>query len=226
MYILDIEKFKKLLINHQNLEDAKQMIAYMKYQFQFFGIKSIERKALFKQCLIKTDNFENVIQNVKDLWEEPQRELQYAAMDLLDLSKKYLNLSHLNVLEYLVTTKSWWDTVDHIASHYLGQIWKKTDKSSQLSFCEAWIESDNLWKQRCTIIYQLKYKQETDFEILKFTIFGTLPNTDFFIRKASGWALREFSKVRPDEVKNFIEENKFQLSNLTIKEGLRCIDNG
>ena len=178
---------------------------------------------MFRQCLLKTDSIEEVLKNVKDLWVEPQRELQYAAMDVLDKSKKYLNLTHLEAIEHLVTTKSWWDTVDHIAAHYIGEIWKKNDKKSQQSFCEEWIDSGNLWKQRCTIIYQLKYKEETDFEILKFSIFGTLDNKDFFIRKAAGWALREYSKVRPEEVKAFVEENKFQLSSLTVKEGMRCV---
>jgi 3-methyladenine DNA glycosylase AlkD len=223
MYLIDLEKFQNLLIVHQKPEDAIIMKAYMKNYFEFYGIKSEERKAHFKACIFKSSDPDELKKIVKKLWQSPQREMQYAALDLLDKAKNNFDHTWLIFIESLVLTKSWWDTVDHIAAHYLGKILSKMNKQEQWSICERWIESENLWLQRCSILYQLKYKEKTDFEILKQAIWGTIHNKDFFIRKAAGWALREYSKSKPQEVRFFFEEHGYLLDKLTCREGMKYI---
>jgi 3-methyladenine DNA glycosylase AlkD len=226
MYLLDIEKFKKLLEENENTLDASTMKGYMKDHFDFYGIKSVERKLYFSKCLYQSNEATNIqeLQNQLDqLWDEPKREMQYAAMELLDKSKKNLDQDWLTFIEKMVISKSWWDTVDHIASHYLGHILKNQDYNTQWATCENWIETENLWLQRCAIIYQLKYKDSTNFEILKNSIWATIHNKNFFIRKASGWALREYSKSKPYEVKLFITEYGEVLDKLTIKEASKYL---
>ena len=223
LYTIDIENYKKLLEVNKNLNDASIMKGYMKNHFNFYGVKSEERKRLFKQCLAKASHADETKICVRKLWKEPEREMQYAAMDLLDKSKKTLEINDLKYIEYLVVTKSWWDTVDHIATHYLGSIMSKIEKTQQWEICERWIKTENLWLQRCAILYQLKYKDKTDFEIMKDCIWATLHNDNFFIRKAAGWALREYSKTRKHEVSMFFEEYGDLLSSLTKREGMKYL---
>lgn len=201
---------------------AGPMEAYMKNRFPFYGIKSPERKAIFKAFikdhgLPPAGELEDVIES---LWEQPYRECHYAVVDLLDKMQKKLEPKHLPMLEELIVTNSWWDTVDLLASHQFGGLLKKypeliPDKT------ERWISSDNFWLQRVAILYQLNYKKDTDAERLFRFCKLRAGSKEFFIRKGIGWALRQYSYTDPVAVKQFVAET--DLSPLSQREALKGI---
>ncbi|NRA91436.1 MAG: DNA alkylation repair protein, partial [Psychroserpens sp.] len=128
--------------------------------------------------------------------------------------------SDIELYEYMVTHKSWWDTVDFIAAHLMGGYFK-TYPELRASFCEKWLNSGHMWLQRCAILFQLKYKDQADTELLSHMIESLLGSKEFFINKAIGWMLREYSKTNPKWVLNYA--SKTDLSPLSRKEAIRLI---
>jgi 3-methyladenine DNA glycosylase AlkD len=215
------DKLITRLKDHQNSENQEAMEAYMKNQFQFFGIKTPERTALFRDFLKENGkpSLEELPAIVRSLWFEPQRECQYVALGLIDKQSRYLTKEHLPLLEEMIVTKSWWDTIDHIASYHVGEIYQKEEDDTYL---EKWIHSENMWLNRIAILYQLKYKVKTDEDRLFRYILLHQKSKEFFIQKAIGWALREYSKTNPEAVKNFIASE--ELAPLSKREGLKHVN--
>ena len=120
-----------------------------------------------------------------------------------------------------IQEKSWWDTVDFIASHCIGTILRNKTNNENIAW--QWTEDKNMWLQRTAIIFQLKYKTKTNADLLFDIITAQAANKEFFIKKACGWALREYSKTNALAVSEFINNNRTILSNLTIKEGERLL---
>lgn len=214
---------KELLEQHKDAEKSMGMAKYMKDLFPYYGIKSPERKELVGRIKkeVGINDIDEIVTFAKSLWKEPQRELQYIGMDLLIAKAKKLKMEHMADMEELVTTKSWWDSVDGIASNCLGAI-LKDDEAARKAYASKWIESDNMWLQRSSIIFQLKYKDDVDEEILFGNIVKMMDSKEFFIQKASGWALRQYSKFNKASVKAFIDGHP-GLAKLTIKEGSKYL---
>ena len=155
-----------------------------------------------------------------ELWAQPQRELQYFALELL---RKYTTSSPpewIGLYEELITHKSWWDTVDGLAGWLVGAHFKRFPDQIQ-PHTKQWMESGNFWLQRTCLLFQLGYKGETDFELLKSFIIPLAAHKEFFIRKAIGWALRQYGKVSPMVVKEFVAQQA--LSNLSYREAIKLI---
>lgn len=200
------------------------MKSYMKNQFGFLGIKSPERKALLRE-FIKENGVpegEELKEVITLMWDDPYREMQYAAMGILEKWLRKMEASFLPFLEKLIMEKSWWDTVDWIAAKACGMYFLKYPEKI-LPVTKTWNQSDNIWLQRTSILFQLKYKAQTDFDLLKKYILNRADSKEFFIRKGAGWALREYAKTNPEAVADFVKKNKSVLSNLTIKEALKHI---
>ncbi len=208
---------------HSNAEYGTKMKWYMKDHFEFYGINAPLRKVLVKEIKSRHSTKDpNLIAELsKQLWSQPFRELQYVGLDLMLGMPKSFNPTHLPTFEYLITSKSWWDTVDMIAPNLVGRIWSRFPESRD-QYLQKWVESDNMWLNRSAIIYQLKYKEKVDKDILAMAILTHENSKEFFIRKAQGWALRELSKVDPRWVKDFLDANP-QLSGLTHREGSKYI---
>lgn len=217
-----LDELTALFEQHRDEEVAKPMQAYMKSHFSFLGIKAPNRRSLTKPFLKEVRHLpaEEFRLLVKRLWELQEREYQYVALDALIKQKNQLVESDIDLIETLITTKSWWDTVDLIASHLVGALFEK-EPHLLTTYGEKWLHSGNIWLQRSMIIFQLKYKEKTD-EALLFSTIRRLKHIDeFFIQKAIGWALREYSKTKPEVVESFIEQEP--LSNLSKREGLKVI---
>ena len=137
--------------------------------------------------------------------------------------KKYFLKDDIFFIKDLIITKSWWDTVDLIASNLLGEICKKYPSliDEQIVF---WINDENMWLRRSSIIFQLRYKENTNLEILQKSIESNIDDDEFFIQKAIGWALREYSKTDYKWVLNFI--NNHNLSKLSKREAEKYIKRG
>ena len=203
---------------------ARAQEAYMRTRFAFHGVKTVRRRELQKEFL-KTENLppkERLEEIVKNLWEKPEREYQYFAQELLFRYRRELATADISLLEYMITTKSWWDTVDFLAAKLVGAYLQEYPELRR-EYVEKWLNSGDLWLQRTAVLFQLKYKKETDAALLASTIRCLLGSKEFFINKAIGWALREYSKTDPSWVVDFVENT--ELSRLSRMEGLRLIKN-
>jgi 3-methyladenine DNA glycosylase AlkD len=208
---------------NKNEENIGPMKAYMRNQFEFLGLRTPERRKLFRAFLKENGkpSIEELLEIVPELWEQPEREFQYVAMELVEKQAKHLSTSHLPLIEKMIVEKSWWDTVDLIASHLVGGIFKEPSNEKN-KYLEKWIHSENMWLNRTAILYQLSYKKNTDANQLFSIILLHKESKEFFIQKAIGWALREYSKTAPEEVKNFIENE--ELAALSKREGMKHIN--
>ena len=202
---------------HSDEANAKKMAAYMKNKFSFYGIKSPLRNEISKPFMkIKIRDTADLREIVQDLWDQPHRELHYLAMELLHRHRRLLSPADLDFLQQLITTNSWWDTVDNLASKVVGLLLLKFPDEMK-AWSRKWIKSDNLWLNRTAIIFQLKYKEEVDTELLTEAIEAHAHSKEFFHGKAIGWALRQYSKVRPGWVTQFIGSQELQP--LSVREG-------
>lgn len=212
------------MFEFKNEDDAIAMSSYMRNKFKFLGIKSPKRKEIFKQIF---ENFKNNKEIDKEFvvkfFNKDYREFQYIAIDYLIKMKKYFLKDDIFFIKDLIITKSWWDTVDLIASNLLGEICKKYPSliDEQIVF---WINDENMWLRRSSIIFQLRYKENTNLEILQKSIESNIDDDEFFIQKAIGWALREYSKTDYKWVLNFI--NNHNLSKLSKREAEKYIKRG
>lgn len=150
---------------------------------------------------------------------KPEREFQYLAIDYMDEVKKLFTPDDMKNIEKLLITKSWWDSVDAI-NKTVGYIAMKYPEVKE-DVLLKWIESENIWLNRVSIIFQLKYKEKTDTEFLSKAILHNSQTEEFFINKAIGWALRQYSKTNREWVKNFIQQNPLQP--LSVKEGSKYL---
>lgn len=205
---------------HAQPEKARAMSAYMKDHFPFFGIQKPEREALSNPLYGQWKKLSpgQVKAGVQDLWELPERELQYFALEVLKKTK-YASLSgSIELFEWLIIRKSWWDTVDLLAAHLVGSYFKAhPEDTSQVT--DRWIHSSDMWLQRSALLFQLTYKEKTDFELLKRYILIHRNSQEFFIQKAMGWALRQYARTEPLRVKTWTESQS--LPPLTRREALK-----
>jgi len=220
-YVLSL---KKLFEENANLAQAGPMKKYMRDQFEYLGIKSPQNTAL-KKGFIKEHGLPPISQLdeiSRELWSLPQREFQYAAMSLMGKLEKKVEPEFITTIEYLLITKSWWDTVDALAGHAVGSQFKRFPDVRE-KYLKKWRKSDNFWLRRTTLLFQLGYKKETDFDLLCELIHENLGSDEFFINKAIGWALRQYAHTNPASVKKFVKTTK-ELHPLSRREALKNIE--
>jgi 3-methyladenine DNA glycosylase AlkD len=219
-YVLSIHS---LFSKHADPDAAAPMKRYMRDQFEYLGLKSQQVGALRKEHLEKHGLPQisdlNVI--VRELWALPEREFQYVAIGLLARLEKQLPPEFIETLEYLLVTRSWWDTVDTISTGVLGVHFKRFPDVRE-TYLSKWRKSDNFWLRRATILFQLNYKSETDFALLCEIIRENLGSKEFFINKAIGWALRQYTRVDPGAVREFVAATP--LHPLSAREALKWLE--
>lgn len=218
LFVNQLESNFKEKVNSQN---ATAMAKYMKNHFAFFGIKTTERRILFNSTW-KTHQQEisNNVQNIVwELYTKEQRELHYCAIEITikELKGKYKKEDIL-FIEKLITTNSWWDSVDTISKYILGQYLLEFPELIA-EIIRKFSNSENIWLNRSAILFQLGYKEKTNFELLKSICIQHQSSTAFFIQKAIGWALREYAKTNSEDVKKFVLVNN--LKPLSRKEALK-----
>jgi 3-methyladenine DNA glycosylase AlkD len=218
-----LERLTPALESNRDPRRAAEITAYMRGQFAFIGIGSAARDALM---LHAADGLGMPSEcDLSDLalacWKRADRDYQHVACRMLRRHTSVLTPSSLAVLERLITTKSWWDTVDELATHVVGSLVKRNPKLAKTM--DAWIASENIWLARTAILHQTRYKGDTDEERLFAYCRCRAPDTEFFIRKAIGWALREYGKTNPAAVKQFVADNEAALSGLSKREALKHV---
>ena len=199
---------------------AVQMQAYMKNRFPFLGIPKPQLKATLKPHL-KAAAREGVDwQTIDACWQAEAREYQYAALELLRAVQKQLTPADLPCLHRLITTKSWWDTIDFL-DRIVGGIALRYPKINAVIL--DWSRDDNIWLRRIAIDHQLLRKKKTDTILLAQILDNNLGHSEFFINKAIGWALRDYSKTNPEWVRRYIESRRENMAALSIREATKYL---
>ena len=219
-----IQQLESAFERNRNNGEAEGMARYMKNRFTYFGIKKPKRAEIQKAWFLtfsKDFSPEEKRELVLELWQKEEREFHYVAMDFISKWKdSELRIEDVSFLEFLLTNQSWWDSVDTLASNFLGR-YLRLFPAQRDSVISSWRKSDNLWLRRSCLIFQLRYKSATNFTLLKGLILELKHEKEFFIQKAIGWSLREYAKTNPDSVRNFIVESGIQ--GLAKREALKHI---
>lgn len=216
-----VDQLRKAFEPHSEIERAQSQQAYLKDQFPFLGISKPIQQKICAQVFPEVP-FSSLEETALELWAAGEREFHYAALDFVLFHRKKWEKRHLELFEKLVRTHSWWDTVDTIAVHLIGTL--LLEHPELVSARDRWLTDSDFWVRRSALLFQLRWKERTDEKWLFSACLKLAGEKEFFIRKAIGWALREYGKTAPAAVKKFLEENKQILSALSYREGGRLID--
>ena len=227
-----IAQLENALDSKGNATDSAAMKKYMRDKFEFYGVKSPLRRKTVKEIFADQDKglpIKEVREFAQILWGKPQRELQYVAMEFLEKHRKELCKEeadfeeNIAFFEMLVTSKSWWDTVDMLAYKLVGFL-VQTHPTKGKPVMQKWISSDNMWLRRTAILHQLCRKECTDEKMLFQFCLARCHEDEFFIRKAIGWSLRDYARTKPNKVKKFLQQHKDSLSTLSYNEAAKHLD--
>jgi 3-methyladenine DNA glycosylase AlkD len=202
-------------------ERVPAMTAYMKDHFPFLGVSSPARRPIVQDLAraAKGWSSEQLLSFADACWAEPEREFQHVAMDVLRRRVGLLSAVDVSRVEHLIRTKSWWDTVDALASDVVGPLVAAHPELA--TAMDRWIDDADFWIARTALLHQLKFRERTDAARLFAYVERRAGDTEFFIRKACGWALRQYASVDPDAVRAFVAAHHEQLSGLTRREALK-----
>lgn len=211
----------EVLYEKRNEENAVNMAKYMKNQFDFLGINKPELKKIEREYFKEIKNRKYIDYDfVNKCYGDNNREFQYVALDYLINKKRYLTNEDIPFIKNLIVTKSWWDTSDMIYKLIADMALKYEDINEILI---SWSKDNNIWIRRVSIIHQLHRKEKTNTELLEKIIVNNFGSDEFFINKAIGWALRDYSKTNKEWVSNFINKYKDKMANLSIKEASKYL---
>ncbi len=203
---------------------AELMSAYLRNQFPFLGIGAKDRRAATRPTLVaaKTASTDELIAFAAACWEEPEREFAYVACDVLRTQAPRLEPRHLDAVRSLLTARSWWDTIDPLATRTVGTMVRTNPEL--VGTMDHWVHSDNFWLARTAILHQLLYGEATDAHRLFSYAQARAGDDEFFVRKAIGWSLRQYARIDPQAVRTFVSAHDAALSSLTKREALKHLN--
>ncbi len=218
-----VEKVRIALTEVADPSRAPAMAAYMKSVMPFLGVTSVPRRNALRR-VFREHRLESAPEwrrAVLALWREAEyREERYAAIELAShrYYQSWQTLYTVPMYEEMIVTGAWWDVVDDIAVHRIGTLLERYPDAMRPLMLE-WANDSDMWKRRASILCQNSFKKRTDLGLLHACIEPNLSDTEFFIRKAIGWALREYAKTDPDEVVRYVDHQG--ISGLSRREALR-----
>ncbi len=200
---------------------AAPMAAYMRDRFPFLGIPSPAQKALAREIVagLPAPTEADLRAVAEGCWTLPEREYQYFACGWLRRHAGICGPGFLDTAQFLVTTKPWWDTVDALAAHLVGPL--VTRHPALAATMDAWIGDPDVWLVRTALLHQLTYREATDAARLFRHCTRQAGHPDFFVRKAIGWALRQYARTDPDAVGRYVREHRTRLSPLSVREATK-----
>ena len=203
-------------------EKAVPMAAYMKTEMPFYGVPKPGRVPIAGELKAQFPPVDagDYRRKVLSLWSLPHREEKYLAIGFAWTFRKYVVFSQIDLFERMIVEGAWWDFVDELASPIVGKVVLE-DRAIMRPVLEKWIEGPDMWLRRSAILCQNRHKDQTDQEMLFDFCLRRADEKEFFIRKAIGWALREYARSRPDEVRQFLAEHGKRLSGLSLREAAK-----
>jgi len=213
------------LATHADPERAVAMAAYMKTDMPFYGVTKPQRVPIRREILRRfpVTSQHGYRSAVLALWRQPHREEKYLAIDLAAAYPAYITLESLAMYRTMVVEGAWWDLVDGIAADLVGRV-ARVRRTETMPVLDRWIDDEDMWLRRTAILAQLRHKQETDETRLFAYCLARADEREFFIRKAIGWALREYARTAPDAVRRFVLANRGAWSGLTYREATKHLD--
>ena len=200
---------------------AESMSKYMQDKFSFLGVRGATRTEIYKKYFPNARKTKTIDWDfIENCWNKEEKEFQYVVVYYLKAMQKFLKREDISRLKYLIVTKSWWDTVDLLAK-VVGSLVIRIEGYNRIML--EWSKDSNIWLKRVAILYQLSLKEKVDKQSLERIIVNNLGDSEFFINKAIGWALRDYSKYNPEWVREFIKQNKDNMANLSIREASKYI---
>ena len=219
---MNLSKLISDLEENRNELLAESMSKYMQDKFRFLGVRGATRTEIYKKYFPDARKTKTIDWDfVENCWNKEEREFQYAVVYYLKAMQKFLKREDISRLKYLIVTKSWWDTVDLLAK-VVGSLIIRIEGYDQIML--EWSKDSNIWLRRVAILYQLSLKDKVDKQVLDEILVNNLGDSEFFINKAIGWALRNYSKFNPEWVREFIEKNKNGIANLSLREASKYLD--
>ena len=217
-----VQPFRAVLEPLQDPLRAEAMQAYLRGQFQFLGLSAPVRREAAKQVVNASRSREELLETVEALWTLPQREYRYTAVDLLVRWKKWLTVEDVPLLIALANRDPWWETVDGLAGVIGDVLWEDAARGMmEFPVMEHALVSSQMWSRRIAMTHQLGWRHHTDPDRLFRYALTLADEKEFFIRKAIGWALRDYARTAPGSVKTFIKKNGGVLSPLSIREATK-----
>lgn len=215
-----IEEVRQVLQAAADDDIARQQALYMRNKFAFFGLKTPLRRELYRKFLTKEMRppLSELEAIVHELWEQPEREFHYFAIELVEKYAPLFRRTDLQLLEYLAKENQWWDSIDVIATKLMSVYFKKFP-DERYPAMQRWHTEPDFWLWRCAILFQLKYKSATDVTFLTAAILPFRQKKEFFVQKAIGWVLREYRRTDEAWVDAFVAEN--DLMPLSRREALK-----
>jgi len=215
---------RSALAARANPEKAAGMQAYMKTDMPFYGVQKPGRVEIFrhlKRAFPPTDRDEYEALATA-LWELPHREEKYLALAVAASFGDFIVPDSVALYERFIVEGAWWDFVDETATHLIRELVLEFPAESWPAV-DTWIGHENLWKRRSAILCQVGAKEHTDTDRLFRYCESRAHETEFFIRKAIGWALRDYARTDPEEVARFVERRREELSDLSFREATKHI---
>ena len=203
---------------------AAPMQAYMRDQFIFLGVAAPQRRLAAKALLagLKDVGADALLEHAQLLWQQPQREYQHVALDMLALHRRQLDFKHIPALLGLARQRAWWDSVDGMAG-IVGEVLlaERQRGGDGHAHMDGALRHDDFWLRRIAMLHQLGWRADTDAAWLFDAALALAHEDAFFIRKAIGWALRDYARHAPEAVMAFANAHRQQLSPLSYREALK-----
>lgn len=214
-------EIKEIFEENADKENAAAMSQYMRNKFKFYGLPTPKRKELSKDFLKQEKKREEIDWSFLDkCFADEHREFQYLAVDYLSVKNEYLTYEDIPAIRKYIQQKQWWDTIDFF-DKVIGDIGLKDKRVDDLML--QWSTDEDFWIRRIAIDHQLLRKEKTNTQLLEQIIINNLGSSEFFINKAIGWSLRDYSKTNPDWVRDFINRYKERMDKLSVREASKYI---
>ena len=217
LYLEVKQEFEK----RKDIINAKKMKAYMRNLFDFYGLATVNRRNVYNKYLKIERNNSFIDWTIIDkCFLDPYREMQYFGMDYLLSKQKYLTYDDVLSIRKYIKVKSWWDSID-VFDRIVGDVGLKDRRIDKLMV--LWSKDDDFWIRRIAIDHQLNRKEKTNPLLLEEILVNNFGSEEFFINKAIGWALRDYSKTNPVFVRTFIKKHSSKMSKLSVREASKYI---
>jgi 3-methyladenine DNA glycosylase AlkD len=216
-----MDRLSRVYEDARDPDRAAQMAAYMRDQFPFLGIPGPAQRTLTREVLsgLGRPREEDLAAVALACWERAQREYQYFACGWLRRHARACGPGFIDLARHLIVTRSWWDTVDTLAAHLVGTL--VAQHPELVATTDAWLTDDDRWLVRAALLHQLTCKEATDAKRLFRYCAQQAGHPDFFVRKAIGWALREYAKTDPGSVRTFVATHQTRMAALSVRVALK-----
>ena len=222
-FVLAVQRALTPLVDQAKAEAMK---AYLLNQFEFLGLPApVRREAVKGIGKVQWQSVDDLLTDAELLWQKPQREYRYTAVDLLRKHSAMLSVNDLPALQALLLRDPWWETVDGLSAVIAEVMHAAAQQQPNVAAAmDVWLKHPSHWVRRSAMLHQLGWRLDTDTTRLFGYAQALADEKEFFIRKAIGWALRDYARWNPQAVTEFLVQHRTRLSGLTVREAAKHLN--